>query len=32
MLHHAAAQRVLAEIEGLAAMMAAPKLADQRGK
>jgi pimeloyl-ACP methyl ester carboxylesterase len=32
MLHHAAAERVLAEIEGLAAMMAAPRLADQRGK
>jgi hypothetical protein len=25
MLHHAAAERVLAEIEGLAAMIAAPK-------
>jgi pimeloyl-ACP methyl ester carboxylesterase len=32
MLHHVAAERVLAEIEELAAMMAAPKLADQRGK
>jgi pimeloyl-ACP methyl ester carboxylesterase len=29
MLHHVAAERVLAEIEGLAAMMAAPRLADQ---
>jgi pimeloyl-ACP methyl ester carboxylesterase len=32
MLHHVAAERVLAEIERLAAMMAAPRLADQRGK
>jgi pimeloyl-ACP methyl ester carboxylesterase len=29
MLHHVAAERVLAEIEGLAAMMAAPRLADE---
>jgi pimeloyl-ACP methyl ester carboxylesterase len=30
MLHHVAAERVLAEIEGLAAKMAAPALADER--
>jgi pimeloyl-ACP methyl ester carboxylesterase len=32
MLHHVAAERVLAEIEALAAMMAAPRLADKQGK
>jgi len=31
MLHHAATERVLAEIEGLAAMMAAPELTGERG-
>jgi pimeloyl-ACP methyl ester carboxylesterase len=31
MLHHVAAERVLAEIEGLAAKMA-PRLADEREK
>jgi hypothetical protein len=30
MLHHAAAERVLAEIEGLAAMMTPPKLPGER--
>jgi pimeloyl-ACP methyl ester carboxylesterase len=31
MLHHAATERVVAEIEGLAAMMAAPRLTGERG-
>jgi pimeloyl-ACP methyl ester carboxylesterase len=31
MLHHAATERVLAEIEGLAAMMAASELTGERG-
>ena len=31
MLHHAATERVLAEIEGLAAMMAGPELTGERG-
>jgi pimeloyl-ACP methyl ester carboxylesterase len=32
MLHHVAAERVLAEIEGLAAKMVAPRLTDEREK